>query len=314
MKKQNRVKKFLTGVLVLTTVCIVTPTNTKAATKPEKTVVESVRAFISEDEDTRGLEYTWKTVKSAKGYQYRYHLFWSSESTSKDFTKGFTKETSVQIGFQDSAKVCFQVRAYRLNAKGKKLFGKWSSKKLLKPEDTETLFESLSFGEYEFSEAHKKDLALYDSVYSTLKPSQYYAFADINAEFDALLVADEVSKNEDGSMTATKASVYGFNQKNEIVEFGSISLSDADFPLAVNHGCLYYGGEHIIKKGYADRASASLLIQEEAKEEFDSNGTASYVYIGEDGSEEKQTDNSEWNRLLAEREDAVILNFFPVHH
>ena len=212
MKKQNVLKNLMAGVLTLAvtvTAFALTPSQSKAAAKPGKTAVENVEAAESEDGDAAGLKYSWKKVSGAKGYQYRYDLFWTKESTAKDFTKGLTKNTYAQISFQDNEDICFQVRAYKQGSDGKKVFGKWSAKKIITKDEAESLFAPSSDDEYMFSEAHKKDLELYASVFSSLKEGQYYAFADINSEFDALLVTDSVFDNMDGNNAAIEATVYG---------------------------------------------------------------------------------------------------------
>ena len=73
-----------------------------------------------------GVKFTWKKVKGASGYQYRYNVFWTKDSKISDYTKKTTKKTSAKIFFQDNETIKFQVRPYKV-VNGKRTYGKWTS-------------------------------------------------------------------------------------------------------------------------------------------------------------------------------------------
>ena len=69
---------------------------------------------------------TVKKVKNATGYQYK---FGSNKKLTKKKRSMHSKYTSVTI-INWSTKYCYvKVRAYRTDAKGKKVYGAWSSVK-----------------------------------------------------------------------------------------------------------------------------------------------------------------------------------------
>ena len=92
---------------------------------PAKPVLKSVK-----NKKTRKLVAKWKKVKGAKGYQIQYAL-------NKKFTKTkkakFTRKTSITLKKLKKKKTYYvRVRAFKLNAKGKKVYSKWSKIKKLK--------------------------------------------------------------------------------------------------------------------------------------------------------------------------------------
>ena len=62
----------------------------------------------------------------------------------------------------------------------------------------------------------------YDTIIGYLSDDCYYAFADMDKEHDALLVAEKntVFDNGDGTMASTEATVYGYDAKGNIKYMG----------------------------------------------------------------------------------------------
>ena len=100
------------------------------AVKPGKVVIKSAQAFVGAD--AVGVQYNIKKVKGADGYQYKANMFYKSGGK---FEKAkTTKKTKIKVGFQDNDTVAFKVRAYRINSKGKKVYGRWTTKVLTRQE------------------------------------------------------------------------------------------------------------------------------------------------------------------------------------
>lgn len=96
----------------------------KTVTSPRKTPNKSCKSSSK-----KKISFKWKKI-NCTGYQYQW-------STSKNFKKNFltktTKKTSVTIKTAKSKKKYYvRVRAYKTDANGKKIYGKWSNVKSVK--------------------------------------------------------------------------------------------------------------------------------------------------------------------------------------
>lgn len=91
----------------------------------KKVTVGTVKQPTAKCTGTKKLKVTWKAVSGAKGYQIRY-------STSKNFTKKTTrvlsqaKRTATMKKLKSGKKYYVQVKAYKLDSMGRKVYGKWS--------------------------------------------------------------------------------------------------------------------------------------------------------------------------------------------
>ena len=65
----------------------------------------------------------------------------------------------------------------------------------------------------------------YDEVISQLNSDQWYAFADINKDYDVLLVADGTYDNLDGNMVTIDATLYGLDDNGKPFELGTVQSS-----------------------------------------------------------------------------------------
>lgn len=153
------------------------------------------------------------------------------------------------------------------------------------------------------------DLEKYDSIISTLTKEQYYAFAEIGEDYDALLVADGVYDNGDGNMAAIEAKVYGFGNDGKIYEAGTVWSSGTAYPLAVYEQHVMFGGNH--NMAMANVIDGSIVIQKEAFEEFDEQGNAKYTYNNGNIDEEFEVDDDSVLKEMYEMySKATVLNFF----
>lgn len=84
---------------------------------------------ISLNDESVQLKYSWSKVSGAKGYEYRYNLFWDGNAGEETFVTGTTDKRSASLSFQDSGDILFQVRAYK-ESKGELVYGKWETFRL----------------------------------------------------------------------------------------------------------------------------------------------------------------------------------------
>ena len=105
------------------------------------------------------------------------------------------------------------------------------------------------------------DMGSYESIIASLPEGYYYAFADIDKDKDALLVAepDAVFEDLDGNKNAKGARIYGFDNNGDIKEYGYIESGSTANPLAVKDGKVYYASHDTLSTAYIDEASSSLV-------------------------------------------------------
>lgn len=134
------------------------------------------------------------------------------------------------------------------------------------------IIDSLTFETYEDSEDGdgealspvEKDMEVYKSVIDGLEDGTYYAFADMDKDFDALLVADAdlVYEDEDGNMTASEAKVYGLDKDGKVKEYGEVKGGGTATPLACANSTLFYGGRDYMNKVHIDEAKSEMVVEE----------------------------------------------------
>lgn len=153
------------------------------------------------------------------------------------------------------------------------------------------------------------DLEKYDSIISELTTEQYYAFAEIGEDYDALLVADGVYDNGDGNMAAIDAKVYGFGNDGNLYEAGVVWSDGTAYPLAVYDGHIMFGGNHHMTMAHV--VDGSIVIVKEASEEFDEQGNATYSYNeGNIDDIREVEDDSILKEMYDTYAKATVLNFF----
>lgn len=110
-------------------------------------------------EDALSLTFPWKKVSGAKGYEYRYILFWNEDAKEEDFTTGSTTKLSATFTFQDSDNVLFQVRAYK-ESKGTRLYGKWATSKVSAAKTEKMLKQALEAEAIKVSKPEPKSVTI----------------------------------------------------------------------------------------------------------------------------------------------------------
>ena len=153
------------------------------------------------------------------------------------------------------------------------------------------------------------DLEKYDSIISTLTEEQYYAFAGIGEDYDALLVTDGVYDYGDGIMAAIDAKVYGFGSDGKIYEAGSVWSDGTAYPIAVYENSIMFGGNH--RMAMACVRDGSVIIEKEADEVFDEQGNATYSYNeGDIDNIQEVEDDSILSEMFETYKNATVINFF----
>ncbi|MBR1630204.1 MAG: hypothetical protein IJ679_13225 [Lachnospiraceae bacterium] len=116
------------------------------------------------------------------------------------------------------------------------------------------------------------DVYDFDTIIDALSEDSYYAFADMDETNDALLVtsSDLVFDNGDGTMAATEATVYGYDNNHHIIEYGLVAGGGTATPLACKDHELFYGGHNYMNKVHIDEENAELITDEgEYFDEYD---------------------------------------------
>lgn len=108
------------------------------------------------------------------------------------------------------------------------------------------------------------DVYDFDTIIDTLSEESYYAFADMDEFNDALLItsSDLVFDNGDGKMAATEATVYGYDGKNNIIEYGYVAGGGTATPLACKDHELFCGGRDYMNKIHIDEDNSEMVTDE----------------------------------------------------
>lgn len=155
------------------------------------------------------------------------------------------------------------------------------------------------------------DEEAYAEIISALPKGQFYAFADIDAKNDALLVTENTFEMEDGVKAAIDAKIYGLGDDGEIIEYGEVFSEGTAYPLSVYEGCLMFGGNHHVGMEYIE--NGCMVTKEDADEVFDEKGNAKYFYFSLDDKFEGEVENNEKLTALYDKyADAVVIDFTEV--
>ena len=104
------------------------------------------------------------------------------------------------------------------------------------------------------------NIVTYSSVLSSSSPDQYYAFADLDSETDALLIADPdtVFSDEKGDFYSTAATIYWIDADGNIKEYGRAASGTTALPLSVKDHTLYYGNHTQLFTAVLNKESGKL--------------------------------------------------------
>lgn len=124
----------------------------------------------------------------------------------------------------------------------------------------------------------------FDTIIQSLPEDSYYAFADMDPDRDALLVAkeDTVFDYGGGVMASTEADVYGYDWKDCILGYGRVEGGGTATPLAAKDGKLYFGGHKSMNKVHIDEASSEMIVDEGAYfDEYEDAEVVAFTKAGE---------------------------------
>lgn len=153
-----------------------------------------------------------------------------------------------------------------------------------------------------------KAVEQYDEVISQLSGDQWYAFADINKDYDVLLVTDGTYDNLDGNMVTIDATLYGLDDNGKPFELGTVQSSGTAYPLAVYNQCIMYGGNHCMSMSFVD--GGSMITKLYADEIFDSEGNATYsVFDYDEHFEGNVDDDTKLKEMYEMYGQATVINF-----
>ncbi len=139
-----------------------------------------------------------------------------------------------------------------------------------------------------------------------------YANATIGGT-DVLLVTDYVYENDDkGTLATINADVYYYDNDGVPTYAGYATSGGTAYPLAIADGKLYCAGNHFVRK--MDLKDGSLVVDEEAYEEFDTNGDATYYLSSETHEVEadengKVEDDTVLSKMFDELFEAEVVAF-----
>lgn len=98
-------------------------------------VVDQVKNVKLTNKKVRRLYISYSKVSGAKGYQIRYCTKKSMKGAKKLNTKalkGYFKKSGKKVSFKKGKTYYAQVRAYKTDSSGQKVYGKWSARKKVK--------------------------------------------------------------------------------------------------------------------------------------------------------------------------------------
>lgn len=153
---------------------------------------------------------------------------------------------------------------------------------------------------------------LYEDVINSLKSGQAYAFASIAGdEYDALIVADEVYDNGDGTRIATSATLYGVDADGNLMQYGKVFSEGPTYPLSVYEDTyLLSGSKERVSKVFIDIQNGAMCTKEDASAHIGDDGKVHYFYFSLDEEFEGEVqDDSHLVQLFKEYGTATPINF-----
>ncbi|MCR5651172.1 MAG: hypothetical protein K6F86_08335 [Lachnospiraceae bacterium] len=154
----------------------------------------------------------------------------------------------------------------------------------------------------------KVDLSKYDTftqMLSDFKPGMGYANEKVG-DTDVFFASTGTYTGEDDTKNAIDSSLFIYGN-DRIVYLGQVFSQGTAYPLSLKDGYLYIGGHHLVRKNTVK--DGKLIVAEEAREEFDTEGNSTYFYTDEKGKEKAVEDDSYLTKLFDEYADAVPIAF-----
>ncbi len=138
------------------------------------------------------------------------------------------------------------------------------------------------------------DEASYEEVILAAPVDAYYAFADLDETYDALVIApgDLTFDNGDGTTAATGGTVYCVGPDGTIMEYGYVEGGGTATPLAAGADhVLFYGGRDYMNKVTLDTATGKLKTDEgEYFDEYEDAVTLAFLPVATYGNSDEEYD------------------------
>lgn len=141
-----------------------------------------------------------------------------------------------------------------------------------------------------------------------LESGMGYANAKIGDE-DVLLVASGCYDWGGGQMVAIDATIYRYDKDGVIEEVAKVTCGGTAYPLTLNNDILYCGANHWMVKDTIKDGKLSMV--EQVNVEY-GEGEANYYYTEAGLEPIVCEDDSEFNQLYTELEDATVIEFSVV--
>ncbi len=155
--------------------------------------------------------------------------------------------------------------------------------------------------------------------YSKVDTSKYGTFTEMLGDFKTgmgyaneklgdtdVFLASTATYNWDGNEYAIDSSVFMYEDGN-IKYLGVLESAGTAYPLAIADGCIFTCAHHYIAKSTVK--DGKLVKVEEAEENFDASGNASYMYGTDEEKLHAADDDSDFIRLFEEYEKAQPINY-----
>lgn len=142
-----------------------------------------------------------------------------------------------------------------------------------------------------------------------LEPGMGYANVKIG-DTDVLLVASACYDGGRGEMWAIDSTIYMYTDDGSIAEVGKVTCGGTAYPLYVKDDILYCGANHwLVKDTIKD---GKLVMVEEVWVDYQQDGSATYYYASNGSEPIVCEDDSDFNSLFTEYEDATVVEFSVV--
>ncbi len=183
-------------------------------------------------------------------------------------------------------------------------------------EDFEDRFMPYDYLQYR---VQKDNFASYDEIISLLEPGEGYAYITLRgSDADLLIISESVNDNQDGSIVASQASIYG-EMDGTFQNLGNVFSESFDYPLLNGNGLIYCKGEHKYETDFISEDTGYLMVKDSINGFVDENGNVSYSgFLRENNNftepEQKiETMTQEEFRQYQEPVDnALVINFTVV--
>jgi len=162
----------------------------------------------------------------------------------------------------------------------------------------------------------KADTSAYDEIIAGLTAGQGYAVIQLNtAEHPILLVSSATyAGDEAGTPYAIDATLYAYDPKGEVMEYGSIASAGTAYPISADEDYLYSGSGHTLHQAFISEEIGSLMTHEYVSESYDEKGDPSYSWFSlEEQYEGPVEDATQFNALFDRYLNvAEAIHFTPV--